>query len=66
MAQQSVEAAAEKSPVAWFCVLAMARKNSDFELAAQATRKLQELGIIVKFKPRHTAPPAVEAVTHTA
>jgi hypothetical protein len=44
----------------------MARKNSDFELAAQATRKLQELGFIVKFKPRHTAPPAVEAVTHTA
>ena len=39
----------EDSPVAWFAVLERARRTNDFELAAQAQRELQRLGVVVRF-----------------
>jgi len=44
----------ENSPVAWFVVLERARQTNDFELAAQARRELERLGVKVAYKPTHT------------
>lgn len=37
------------SPVAWFAVLERARRIEDFEMAAQALRELERLGVRVKY-----------------
>ena len=44
------------SPTAWFAVLEVARREQDFERAAEAVRQLKRLGVIVRFTP-----PQVEA-----
>ena len=47
----------EDEPAAWFAMLMTARERDDFDLAARANEKLQQLGVSVKFKrtPRPVA-----------
>ncbi len=39
----------EDCPAAWFVMLERARRNNDFELAAQARRELERLGVKVTY-----------------
>ncbi|HQU42546.1 MAG TPA: hypothetical protein PK867_07020 [Pirellulales bacterium] len=39
----------ERSPVAWFVVLERARAEQDYERAAEAMRRLRELGVDVRY-----------------
>lgn len=40
----------ENNPVALFYILEDARRNSDFEKAALAQKKLKQLGVIVEYR----------------
>jgi hypothetical protein len=44
--------AAEESVVAWFLTLERAREDNDFARAAAAAKKLQQLGVQVKYLPQ--------------
>lgn len=46
--------AASESPTAWFAVLERARLTGDYELAAQARRELDRLGVAVKFNAKRS------------
>jgi hypothetical protein len=46
----------QRSPVAWFVVLEQARHDRDFERAAEAQRKLRELGVEVRYRPEQPEP----------
>lgn len=39
----------EDCPAAWFVVLERARRTNDFDLAAQARRELERLGVKVTY-----------------
>jgi hypothetical protein len=38
------------SPIYWFDILAIARRNGDYERAAEAQRELERLGVQVRFR----------------
>lgn len=56
MPTQQKEFDYNESPVAWFVVLEQARKQNDFERAAEAQRELQRLGVNVKYRKQTTTP----------
>lgn len=49
-AQKKVNDEIKNSPIAWFYVLEDARREGDFERAAQAQRELRRLGIEIRYK----------------
>jgi hypothetical protein len=44
----------DDSPAAWFVVLERAKRTNDFQLAAQAQRELERLGVRVTYTPTPT------------
>ena len=42
----------EDCAAVWFAILERAKNLNDFDRAAEAQRKLRELGVIVAFEPR--------------
>jgi len=52
--QQTIDEA-EKSPVAWFCLLEQARAKGDEDVAAIAREKLRQLGVNVCFGKNNCA-----------
>jgi len=50
MARKVQQIDVENSPTAWFCQLELARDRGDFDVAANAVRKLKRLGVVVRFR----------------
>jgi hypothetical protein len=48
--RREVEQIVRNSPIYWFDVLAIARRNGDYERAAEAQRELERLGVQVRFR----------------
>ena len=43
---------ADRSPVAWFFTLEVARSRGDFQRAAEAQRRLEQLGVRIRYDRR--------------